>query len=537
MATATIGMAYTFGKIYASAPTHVAVDNFAARLEKIDTRVVERLNEGKAVDDEDRARRRFIVRAYKMDHEIIAFRRLLEDPNVGDKASPSGFWFPSSKWKLNCSLTYWFLMIIGSPAVRPLDDNDSPTLHDLRGKIDNNRDLRGLRLLATGQIQWREFKDDRANDDGTMRKFFTGLLDHADIVCSTASLATKGDYRAWRVKHARAISIDEAANMNRADLYTVWGNTLLPLLLGGDDKQLQPAVMSQNTVDGEGRYFLRHYEDAKMSPLLWFKMSGIPVYRLHTQFRMANDLFGLSHREVYRDLPFEYGPRCDISLPDHTLGRKLEAYMQARHPELTPPATKTLAPIFVHCDRTFCHVDKATGSKSNRKQVKLAMDFLVDLVGEGIPPSNIVVICPYKANVEIIESWRKRQPKYEVLEPMPRAATVDSFQGQEGDIVVVVMGTTTAVGPGFTKDENRLNVMLSRQKSGLVIFGDIAVGGKFIKEDPKTEADKKWQKKEESTGQLGVPKDGGLAWVKAAMLQNVYKNLAKRGRVVTMSLD
>lgn len=33
------------------------------------------------------------------------------------------------------------------------------------------------------------------------------------------------------------------------------------------------------------------------------------------------------------------------------------------------------------------------------------------------------------------------------------------------------------VGPGFTTDEYRLNVLLRRQKSGLIIFGDINILG------------------------------------------------------------
>lgn len=39
--------------------------------------------------------------------------------------------------------------------------------------------------------------------------------------------------------------------------------------------------------------------------------------------------------------------------------------------------------------------------------------------------------------------------------------------------MVVVMGTTKATGPLFTRDKHRLSVMFSRQKSGLVVFGDL----------------------------------------------------------------
>lgn len=40
------------------------------------------------------------------------------------------------------------------------------------------------------------------------------------------------------------------------------------------------------------------------------------------------------------------------------------------------------------------------------------------------------------------------------------------------------MGTTEEVGPGFTTNQNRLNVMFSRQKSGLLVFGDVYVVGR-----------------------------------------------------------
>lgn len=58
---------------------------------------------------------------------------------------------------------------------------------------------------------------------------------------------------------------------------------------------------------------------------------------------------------------------------------------------------------------------------------------------------------------------------------MPPASTVDSFQGREGDIVVVVLGTNSQSGAGFTKDPHRFNVLLTRQRCGLVIVGDLSV--------------------------------------------------------------
>ncbi|EHK15922.1 uncharacterized protein TRIVIDRAFT_9480, partial [Trichoderma virens Gv29-8] len=70
----------------------------------------------------------------------------------------------------------------------------------------------------------------------------------------------------------------------------------------------------------------------------------------------------------------------------------------------------------------------------------------------------------------------RKKAAYEALKGIPPPSTVDSFQGQENDIVIVVMGTAhPKPGPGFTSHEQRLNVMLTRHRCGLVVVGDINV--------------------------------------------------------------
>ncbi|PTB50964.1 hypothetical protein M431DRAFT_68176, partial [Trichoderma harzianum CBS 226.95] len=127
---------------------------------------------------------------------------------------------------------------------------------------------------------------------------------------------------------------------------------------------------------------------------------------------------------------------------------------------------------------TKCLVDEVTHSKRNPDQVFNALDFLADMVKTTrISAADIAIITPYAANVELINRRRTR-PELEVLSAMPPAATVDSFQGREADIRVIIMGTTEEVGPGFTTDQNRLNVMFSRQKSSLLVFGYMYVMGR-----------------------------------------------------------
>lgn len=111
----------------------------------------------------------------------------------------------------------------------------------------------------------------------------------ADILYTTPAMTENiTEYQKWKSEYAKGVTVDEAANMNRADLACVWGNTLLPCMLGGDPKQLPPTVMTENEKDAAGNFLHCLAHDAKISPLLFFQASGIPVYRLYVQLQMTN---------------------------------------------------------------------------------------------------------------------------------------------------------------------------------------------------------------------------------------------------------
>jgi len=75
----------------------------------------------------------------------------------------------------------------------------------------------------------------------------------------------------------------------------------------------------------------------------------------------------------------------------------------------------------------------------------------------------IAVITPYKAQVRLLRAY---------LPPYIEIMTVDSSQGKEKDIVIlscVRSGDTI----GFLDDMNRVNVMLTRSKNALYVFGNL----------------------------------------------------------------
>jgi superfamily I DNA and/or RNA helicase len=55
-----------------------------------------------------------------------------------------------------------------------------------------------------------------------------------------------------------------------------------------------------------------------------------------------------------------------------------------------------------------------------------------------------------------------------------RLSTVDNFQGEEADIVLISTVRNNPKGNiGFLNDDHRVNVMLSRARLGMYVFGDI----------------------------------------------------------------
>jgi uncharacterized protein len=91
-------------------------------------------------------------------------------------------------------------------------------------------------------------------------------------------------------------------------------------------------------------------------------------------------------------------------------------------------------------------------------------------VEQKIEASNILVVAPYNAQVRLLR---------DVLPPDTRIGTVDKFQGQEAEVVIVSMTTSGAEelprNMEFLFDRNRLNVAISRAKTLAIIVASPAL--------------------------------------------------------------
>ena len=83
------------------------------------------------------------------------------------------------------------------------------------------------------------------------------------------------------------------------------------------------------------------------------------------------------------------------------------------------------------------------------------------------------LISPYKGQVRLLRHLLKHDSFWKPLRSLITINTVDGFQGQERDIIVVSMVRSNEEGQvGFLRDLRRMNVAITRARMKLIIVGD-----------------------------------------------------------------
>ncbi|MBD3627135.1 AAA domain-containing protein [Cyclobacterium sp.] len=131
--------------------------------------------------------------------------------------------------------------------------------------------------------------------------------------------------------------------------------------------------------------------------------------------------------------------------------------------------------------------DKETFSISNKEEALMVLRLLknllkrVGLVNAENEPWKIGVIAPYRAQVSLLRDMVNLDDSWVYLRQLGAnmtISTVDGFQGQEKDIILISLTRSNARGEiGFLADKRRMNVAITRAKRKLIIIGDSATIG------------------------------------------------------------
>ncbi|HRN15996.1 MAG TPA: AAA domain-containing protein [Xylanibacter oryzae] len=92
---------------------------------------------------------------------------------------------------------------------------------------------------------------------------------------------------------------------------------------------------------------------------------------------------------------------------------------------------------------------------------------------------DVGIISPYRAQVQYLRRLIKKKEYFKPYRKLISVNTVDGFQGQERDIILISLVRANNDGQiGFLRDLRRMNVAITRARMKLIILGDSETMGK-----------------------------------------------------------
>ncbi|WP_207514057.1 AAA domain-containing protein [Longitalea luteola] len=286
--------------------------------------------------------------------------------------------------------------------------------------------------------------------DNSEQYIINDLVAKAQVI--TATLVGANHYTVRNLKF-NTVVIDEAGQALEP---ACWIPVLKAqkLVLAGDHCQLPPTVKSTEAA-----------RNGLATTLLEKTVALHPesVVLLEEQYRMNEMIMGYSSSTFYADRL-----KAHASVARHVL-------FNNDHP-------------LVFVDTAGCGFDEKTEQTSTYNPEEAAFLFrhltqLVSTLDGHYKPENfpsIAIISPYKQQIDTLKEQFLSSPALQAYEHKIAINTIDSFQGQERDIVYISMTRSNPDSRiGFLSDIRRMNVAMTRARKKLVVIGDSATLSQF----------------------------------------------------------
>jgi len=231
------------------------------------------------------------------------------------------------------------------------------------------------------------------------------------------------------------------------------------VVLAGDHCQLPPTVKSLVAEKGglEVTLFQKCIE----------RQPKVAVM-LRTQYRMHQHIMQFSNQQFYQG---------QLEAHESVAASDLHAFNPAFLPDLAVEFIDTAGCGYT--EKSFAE----GASTANPEEADLLLRHLQHLLREYTPeqmteaPLKIGIISPYRAQINYLKDEVEHHEWLHSLQNKRQLSvgTVDSFQGQERDIIYISMVRSNDTGEiGFLSDIRRMNVAMTRARKKLVIIGDSA---------------------------------------------------------------
>ena len=249
------------------------------------------------------------------------------------------------------------------------------------------------------------------------------------------------------------------------------------VVLAGDHRQLPPTIKSPAALSGG-------LDKTLMQTICENKPRCVSM--LNVQYRMCDEIMQFPNREFYdgqlhSDPSVKYRGILDWDTAIEWVESDLETENGKRKTEnedLTPKSNS-----FHLSDFTFPFSSGETLasdglSRINPAEARQALQALRNYI-ERIGRDRILherldigIISPYKGQVQLLRRMLRKNSYWKPLRHLISVNTVDGFQGQERDIILISMVRQNEQGQvGFLSDLRRMNVAITRARMKLIIIG------------------------------------------------------------------
>ena len=333
-------------------------------------------------------------------------------------------------------------------------------MHAMRQTAEQHRDtasehVRNFGFEERQHRQWlrEEARTLRQAADDLERFMTEDVLESVQVVTCTLVGAS---HRHIRHLSFETVFIDEAAQALEPACWIPIAKCQR-LVLAGDHHQLPPTVKSEKAAREGLRETLfekciqRQPDTARM---------------LTMQYRMHAHIMGFSSEKFY--------------------GGQLVPHPSVRHADLAaydPRFAFDLPVEFI--DTAGCEYHEVaipeSRSTANPDEANFLLERLAQLLIPFDPPEHVQrpltigVIAPYRAQINYLKDAIEESPVLNdlLLQQRLSVGTVDSFQGQERDIIAITLTRSNLQGEiGFLSDIRRMNVGMTRARRKLLLVGD-----------------------------------------------------------------
>ncbi|KAI4103575.1 MAG: hypothetical protein L6R37_003720 [Teloschistes peruensis] len=270
------------------------------------------------------------------------------------------------------------------------------------------------------------------------------------------------------------IIVEEAGEILESHVLTALSSNTKHLILIGDHQQLRPKVNNYALTIEKGDGY-----DLNKSLFERLVMEGYPHTTLAKQHRMRPEISALVKRLMYPDLQDD---AKTLNRPHLRGFQSPVVFFNHKYPEVQ---AKNLA------DR------RDNGSKVSREntfEAEMVLKTVRYLAQQGYGTEKQVVLTPYLGQLRLLLEYLRADidpvlndldsfdlvraglmppASADVIKRPLRISTIDNYQGEESEIVIASLTRSNDSGDiGFMAAPQRLNVLLSRARDGLIIIGN-----------------------------------------------------------------